>query len=157
MPATEGLSIRAEPFDSPDAKQLIRELDGGLAAVYTPEQRFGPRFDGSQIAEGRATFLVARLGGEAAGCGAFMLLDRETAEIKRMYVKPEHRGRGIARAVLERLEAGAQGLGVRRFVLETGVHQGEAIGLYERAGYRRVDCWGDYAASPTSVCFEKRV
>ena len=148
------LSIDLEPFDSPDARRLVAELDGGLAAAYRPEQRFGPRFDGSQIRNGRAAFFVARVDGEAAGCGAYMLLDGDTAEIKRMYVQPRNRGQGVARAVLDRLEAEARARGARRFVLETGVHQVEAIGLYERAGYRRVDCWGDYAASPTSVCDE---
>lgn len=152
-----GLTISAESFESADARRLVAALDAELGALYPPENRFGPRFTAHHAAEGRGAFLVARLDGEAAGCGAITLLDADTAEVKRMYAAPEARGRGVGRAILERLEGLARGFGVSRLVLETGIHQAEAIALYERAGYRRVDCWGDYAASATSVCYEKQV
>ena len=154
-PALNELTIAPEPFESADARRLVAALDAGLAALYPPEQRFGPNFKAHHAAEGRGTFLVARLDGEAAGCGAFTLLDPVTAEVKRMYVRPELRGRGIARAVLARLETLAAAMGARRLVLETGIHQQEAIRLYEGAGFRRVDCWGEYSGVPTSVCYEK--
>lgn len=89
------------------------------------------------------------------GCGAIRLLDSTTAEVKRMYVAPDRRGGGIGRAVLERLEETARGLGVKRLVLETGIHQAAAIALYRRAGFSEIDCWGEYATAATSVCFEK--
>jgi putative acetyltransferase len=152
-----GLSISAEPFESADARRLVAALDAELAALYPPENRFGQRFTAGHAVEGRGTFLVARLDGTAVGCGAFTLLDAKTAEVKRMYAAPEARGTGVGRAVLERLETKALAMGVRRLVLETGIHQLDAIRLYERAGYRRVECWGDYAGVPTSVCCEKLI
>ena len=149
------LSIRAEPFDSDDAQRLIAGLDAGLAELYPPEQRFGPNLKAAQLEEGRGTFLVARDGGRAVGCGAVRMLDPTTAEAKRMYVEPDQRGKGIGRAVLDGLEAAARQLGAQRLVLETGIHQDAAIALYRRAGFRQIDCWGEYASSPTSICFEK--
>jgi GNAT superfamily N-acetyltransferase len=151
------LTIAAEPFESPDARRLIAELDGGLAQLYTPDQRFGPNFNAQQITGGRGTFLIARAGDRAVGCGAIRLLDDTTAEVKRMYVEPELRGRRVGRAVLDALEEKARELGVRRLVLETGVHQHAAIALYTHAGYTQCDCWGEYLTSETSVCYEKQI
>ena len=74
-----------------------------------------------------------------------------------MYVEPDQRGAGVGRAILVALEEAASQLGARRVVLETGVHQTAAISLYRRAGFKQVDCWGEYASAPTSVCFEKNL
>lgn len=151
------LTISAEPIDSEDARQLIAGLDTGLAAIYPPAQRFGPNLKPEHLEGGRGTFLVARDGGLAVGCGAIRLLDATSAEVKRMYVEPEQRGKGIGRAVLASLEAAARSMGVQRLVLETGDEQDAAIALYRRAGFSPIDCWGEYASSPTSVCFEKLI
>ena len=91
------------------------------------------------------------------GCGALRVLDETTAEVKRMYVEPALRGRGVAKEMLEHREGVAATLGARTLVLETGVYQEEAIGLYVRAGFRQIDCWGEYATAPTSVCYEKQL
>lgn len=155
MRAQARVSIAAEGFDSPDAQRLIQALDAGLAEHYPPEQRFGPNLKAHHLTEGRGLFLIARDAGRPVGCGALRVLDGATAEIKRMYVDPAMRGKGVGRAVLARLEAAAQAMGVKRLVLETGVYQEAAITLYRRAGFRQVDCWGEYAASPSSMCFEK--
>lgn len=149
--------VAAEPFDSQDARRLIAALDDGLAALYPAEQRFGPNLKPEHLEGGRGAFYVARDGGKAVGCGALRLLDTTTAEVKRMYVEPDQRGRGVGWAVLASLEAAAQEMGVRRLVLETGVYQQAAIALYRRANFTPVDCWGEYASSPTSVCFEKHL
>ena len=151
------LIITAEPFDSDDARRLIAGLDAGLAEVYPPEQRFGPNLKPEHLEDGRGTFLVARDGGRAVGCGAIRVLDPMSAEVKRMYVEPEVRGKGVGKAVMMALEAAARRLGARRLVLETGVHQGAAIALYERAGFTRIDCWGEYTSSPSSICYEKNL
>jgi GNAT superfamily N-acetyltransferase len=151
------ISIAEEPFDSADARRLIAALDSELGALYLPEQRFGPNFKAEQIEGGRGTFLVARNDGRAVACGAIRLLDQTTAEVKRMYSEPSLRGTGVGRAVLKKLEGVATDLGVRRLVLETGIHQRAAIGLYTSSGYSQVDCWGEYAASATSVCYEKNL
>jgi putative acetyltransferase len=151
------VAIAAEPFDSAEARHLIAALDAHLSSRYPPEQRFGPNLKPEQLAAGLGTFVVARVDGRAVGCGAVRLLNESTVEVKRMYVAPEVRGRGVAKEILAHLEGAGRDLGARRSVLETGIHQDEAIGLYRRAGYSQVDCWGEYAASPTSVCYEKKI
>jgi putative acetyltransferase len=151
------ISIAAEPFDSPDARRLIAALDEHLASRYPPEQRFGPNLKPEQLAAGLGTFVIARADGQAVGCGALRKLDEESAEVKRMYVVPEVRGQGVAKNVLEYLEGVGRELGVNRLVLETGIYQAEAIGLYHQAGFEAVRCWGEYAESVTSVCFEKTI
>jgi putative acetyltransferase len=151
------LTVAAESVDSVDARRLIAALDEGLAELYPPEQRFGPNLKPHHLEEGRGTFLIARDDGRAIGCGAIRLLDSATAEAKRMYVEPEQRGKGVGRAVLAGLEAAAKQLGVRRLVLETGIYQDAALSLYRDAGFTEIDCWGEYASSSTSVCFEKHL
>jgi GNAT superfamily N-acetyltransferase len=151
------VTIAPEAFDSDDAQRLVRALDHGLAQLYTPEQRFGPNFNAAQIASGRGVFLIARLQGRAVGCGAIRALDDTTAEVKRMYVDPELRGRSVGRRILDALEQAALGMGVRRLVLETGIHQDAAIALYLHAGFAECSCWGDYLTSPTSVCYSKEI
>ena len=151
------IRIAAEPFDSADARRLIAALDADLGQLYSPEQRFGPNFKAEQIEGNRGTFLVARDGDRAVGCGAIRVTGPTTAEAKRMYVEPAYRGKGVGRAVLAGLEAAARELGVERLVLETGVYQEAAIALYRGAGFIQVDCWGEYTTSPTSVCFEKNL
>ena len=95
---------------------MVAGLDAALTELYPPEQRFGPNLKAEHLEEGCGTFLVAREGDRAVGCGAIRLLDSTTAEAKRMYVEPDHRGRGIGQAVLAGLEAAARQLGVRRLV-----------------------------------------
>jgi putative acetyltransferase len=151
------VSVTAEPFDSDDARRLIAALDAALSELYPPEQRFGPNLKAEHLEGGRGIFVMARDRDRAIGCGAIRVLDRTTAEAKRMYVEPDQRGKGVGRAVLDSLEAAARQLGVRRLVLETGVHQEAAISLYRRAGFTQIHCWGEYAASPTSICFEKNL
>src|SRR5207244_2487572 len=151
------LSIGAEAFESPDAQRLIAALDARLAELYPPEQRFGPNLKADHLDRGQGTFLVAREDGRAVGCGAIRLLDPTTAEAKRMYVEPDQRGRGVGSVVLAGLEAAARQLGVRRLVLETGIYQDAALSLYRRAGFTQIDCWGEYASSPTSICLEKHL
>lgn len=151
------VTVTPEAFDSADARRLVAALDAHLSNLYTPDQRFGPNLKPQQLAAGAGLFVVARSGGEAVGCGALRRLDGDTAEVKRMYVEPAARGQGVGAAILRHLEAAALELGARRLVLETGVHQAEAIGLYRKAGFTQVPCWGEYASAPTSVCFEKRI
>jgi putative acetyltransferase len=149
------VAIAPEPFDSDDARRLVGALDAELSLLYEPEQRFGPNLKAAHLSPGQGTFLVARTDGKAVGCGALRRLDVTTGEVKRMYVEPDLRGRGIAKQILDRIESAAAELGIHRLVLETGIHQEDAIALYTRAGFRAIPCWGEYAGSPTSVCLEK--
>ena len=104
-----------------------------------------------------ARFVVATVDGVGAGCGAIQPLDDQTVELKRMYVRPAHRGAGIARRVLAALEDLAVGSHYPLIRLETGTRQPEAIRLYESAGYRPIPPYGPYVHSPLSLCYEKLV
>ena len=151
------ITVAAEPFDSDDARRLVAALDAHLAGLYPPEQRFGSNLRPEHVGPGRGTFVIARADGVAVGCGALRKLDETTAEVKRMYVEPAVRGRGVGKAILDNLESAALAVGARRVVLETGTFQTEAIGLYRRAGFDPIDCFGEYSTSPTSLCFEKHL
>jgi putative acetyltransferase len=91
----------------------------------------------------------------AVGCGGIQLLDDQTAEVKRMYVRPEHRGAGLARRMLTALEDLAVGAHYPLIRLETGTLQPEAIALYESAGYRAIPAYGPYVHNAHSRCYEK--
>lgn len=93
--------------------------------------------------------------GTAVACGALKHFDDITAEIKRMYVMPEHRGKGISKLILKQLEAYAKELNYQRLVLETGLKQPEAISLYEKSGYKPLKCYGQHANDPESRCYKK--
>ena len=123
---------------------------------YDGEADIGPARDASMFVEPDGIFLVVRDdGGRAVGCGGVCRFDEARAELKRMYVVPEARGRGLGRLLLEALEGEARRLGYTGIVLETGDRQPEALGLYVSAGYERIPCYGIYATRALSMCFEK--
>jgi putative acetyltransferase len=148
-------TLRREPLDSPVARRLIEALNAELSGRYPEAGATHFRLDPDEVAPGRGAFLVAYEGDEPVGCGAFRRLDRDTAEIKRMFVVPERRGRGLAGAVLEALEGEARADGIVRLVLETGVRQPDAIALYRRFGFRDIPAFGEYIGSALSVCMGK--
>ena len=92
-----------------------------------------------------------------AGCGAIKKYNGNTVEIKRMFVLPEARGKGIATAVLIELENWARELNFSKCILETGKRQPEAIGLYKKSGYKIIPNYGQYQGIESSVCFEKEI
>jgi putative acetyltransferase len=153
----ERLEVARADVTSALALALIAELNAELTATYPEPGATHFRLDPEDVSESRGAFLVASLAGEPVGCGAVRRIDAETAEIKRMYVKAGLRGRGIARRILDELEAHARRLGVRRVVLETGDRQQRALDLYVRAGFARIAPFGEYIDSPLSVCMEKRL
>lgn len=152
---SDPITIRREDLLGETAAKLIKALNSELSATYPEEGATHFRLDPEETEEGRGAFLVARVDGVPMACGAIRKNDEETAEIKRMYVVPEARGRGLSRRVLAALEAEAARLQVKRIVLETGPRQHAALALYERAGYRRIPLFGEYVGSPLSICMEK--
>jgi putative acetyltransferase len=94
---------------------------------------------------------------EAVGCGAFKEFDSNAVEIKRMFVHPDHRGKGIASAVLKELETWANESGYTNCVLETGKNNPEAIALYQKSGYEIIPNYGQYENIDTSVCLKKSI
>jgi len=153
----ESIHIELAPVATDEVRSLVAELDRTLSAGYPPEQRHGLALDA--IFQPHIRFFVARLDGEAVGCGGVALF-AEFAEVKRMYVWDAARGRGIAQALLARIEAEARAAGLAVLRLETGDQQEAAMRLYTRAGFVRCPAFGDYAAMApeaivTSVFFEK--
>jgi GNAT superfamily N-acetyltransferase len=152
------LDVRREPLDSPVAATLIAALNRELAAVYNDPAANHFRLEAGEVAPGNGAFLVAYNQHEAVGCGAIRRLDERTAEIKRMYVVSEWRGRGAGRQVLRALESEARSLGVTRIVLETGNRQQSALALYRSCGFTVIPAFGEYVHSPgTSVCMAKEL
>jgi GNAT superfamily N-acetyltransferase len=146
-----------EPFDSPDAVALTAAQQQELSASYAGENDIGPARDASMFVEPDGVFLVVRDDeGRAVACGGVTRFDETRAELKRMYVVPDARGRGLGRRILVELEEHARRLGYARVVLETGTRP-EALGLYESAGYAPRPCWPPYDARVLSRCFEKNL
>jgi GNAT superfamily N-acetyltransferase len=149
------VAVVAESLLGEVAQALIARLNAELEVQYPEEGANHFRLDPDEVAPGRGLFLVARDGGVPIGCGAFRKIDDTTAELKRMFVDPAARGRGVGVALLAALEREAAALGVTRVVLETGLRQTNALALYTRAGYEPIPAFGEYVNSPLSLCMGK--
>jgi putative acetyltransferase len=156
---TEQTSVVVQRSDilSPPARTLIAALNNELSRTYPEEGACHFRLNADEVADGRGAFLIAWRTGKPIGCGAIRRIEERTGELKRMYVIPEERGRGIGRAILQALEGEARALGISRVVLETGVRQQGALALYERARFLRIAPFGEYVASPLSICMAKEL
>ena len=177
--ARQAFDLRLERYDSSAGARLVADLTADLGVRYgedddppacarTPEEQaalqaaldadaaaYAAEVAPSDVAPPVGAFLVAWLDGEPVGCGAIRRHADGIAEVKRLWVVPSARGRGLARALMARLEAEAVALGYHQLRLETGLRQPEAIALYTALGYRRRAPYGRYADSPLSVCFER--
>jgi GNAT superfamily N-acetyltransferase len=143
------VDIRVVAYDHPDAVVMTKEVQQEYVVRYG-----GPDdtpVDPAEFAPPLGLFLVGYLDGQPVSCGGWRAHEDGTVELKRMYVRSEARGRGLARAVLAELELTAKRAGHRRVILETGRGQPEAIALYRSAGYTDVPEFGYYAGWPLSV------
>lgn len=140
--------------DDPYALALIADLNDLLDGLYHPDDNHFS-LDPTEVVEGLGIFLVARRHGVTVGCGALRMTDDRRGEIKRMYVRPEAQGGGVGRAILTALEKEARRLGASQLVLEMGDQQPAAAALYRRAGFTPIPCWGEYLATPASICLGK--
>lgn len=145
--------LRAVPYDDPVADYLIEAVQQEYV------QRYGGRdaaaVDPAEFLPPAGLFLVAEVDGVPAGSGAWRALGDDRAEIKRMYVEPRFRRRGLAQLIVDALERSAAAAGHRSVVLNTGGEQPEALALYAQAGYRPVDAYGVYACAPSAVFLGK--
>jgi putative acetyltransferase len=105
----------------------------------------------------RLRFFVLTVGGKPAGCGAIRELEPGIAELKRMFVRGEFRGRGLSRVLLAGLEEEARRAGVGVLRLETGPRHPEALSLYRSSAYVDIARYGEYVDSPDSICMQKRL
>lgn len=148
------MRIDVTAYDHPHAVALIAEVQQEYVVRYGDQDQ--TPVDPAEFAPPRGLFLVAYVDGTPAACGGWRASETDV-ELKRMYVVPAFRGRGLARAVLGELERTALAAGYRRVILETGTKQPEAIALYTSSGYGPVPRFGYYADAPESVHLGKVV
>ena len=149
------MHIAIENPNQPEVIQLIEDLDAYQKPLYPAESHHGIDIDA--LSQANVLFAVIRkCDGVAIGCGA-IVLEPEYGELKRMFIRPEHRGQGLSKRLLSFLEEQAQAKGCRVFTLETGIYQPQALGLYERSGYKRCAPFGNYKPDPMSVFMTKKV
>jgi putative acetyltransferase len=135
-----------------DFQSLVLLLDKDLSMRDGEDHSFYAQFNKiDKINEA----VVAYKNNEPIGCGAIKKFDEQNAEVKRMFVKPEHRGHGVAAKTLMELEGWARELGYQCCILETGRKQPEAITLYKKSGYQIIPNYGQYAGVGNSVCMKK--
>ena len=150
------LSLAQENPAQRERDFLLWQSDEHAASLYPPESNHLVSVD--DLLASNVRFFVARWDKRAVGCGAMVIDgDGESAELKRMFVDPEARGRGIGRSLLELIEKQARSLGLGRILLETGVKSVEALALYKRHGYRERGPFGSYEPDPLSVFMEKQL
>jgi putative acetyltransferase len=148
--------VRRADITSAEARALITALNAEVRAIYPEENANHFRLDDEEVAPGRGAFVIA-YDDAPVGCGAVRVIEAGTAEVKRMYVAPAARGRGVGAAVLAALEQEARALGATRLVLETGDRLAAAVALYRRAGFTEISPFGEYAGNRHSLCLEKAI
>jgi GNAT superfamily N-acetyltransferase len=149
------VNIVAVRPDSPEAMELLAELDAALLEYpYPPESRHA--FSVEQLIRESVAFFVASYNGQLAACGGVKLF-ADYGEVKRMFVRPQFRGKGLGKAILNRLAAHARAHRINTLRLETGIYQVEAIGLYDVWGFQRRGPFGEYKDDPNTVYFEKPI
>ncbi len=147
--------MTAERPDTPEAMALIAELDAYLQPLYPPSSRHG--YSVATLLQQAVAFFLSRVDQVPAGCGGIQLFDDAYGEIKRMYVRPQFRGLGLGKRMLDHLADYARQHGMLVLRLETGISQPEAIGLYERYGFQRIPPFGAYQEDPLSLFYEKHL
>ncbi|PZX92558.1 GNAT family N-acetyltransferase [Flavobacterium aquariorum] len=140
--------------ENSDFLSLIKTFDEYLWERY-PELK--TNYWGNNIIELNRNVVVIYLDEKPVACGCFKKYDKNTIEIKRMFVSPEARGLGLAQRVLQELELWAKQLNYSVSVLETLHKQQEAINLYQKVGYAIVDNYGPYIGLDKSVCMKKEI
>jgi len=146
------ITLKRTDSSNQDFTNLVNQLDADLAIRDGDDHAFYNQFNSINMIK---YALVAYEGNIPIGCGAIKTFNNDAMEIKRMYVLPKHRGKGIAGIILNELEQWAKELGYTKCVLETGINQPEALALYHKSGFVRIPNYGQYADVPSSFCFEK--
>ncbi len=147
--------LRPLPYDSPVAQDLIARVQQEYVHRYGGPD--GAAVSPDEFVPPHGVFLVAEVDGVPAGCGAWRALDQGRAEMKRVYVEPAFRRRGLAQVLVAALEADAARAGIRSLELNTGHEQPEAIALYTALGYTPVPGFGIYACEPRAVFLGKEL
>lgn len=139
--------------ENPDFQKLTRMFDDYLVEIDGDEKDFFAQYNQIYLDH----VIIYYEEGQALGCGAFKPYEGDVAEIKRMFVLPEKRGKGIARGILNELELWAKARGFNACLLETSNKLSSAIALYHAAGYAIVPNYGQYQGVASSVCMKKTI
>jgi putative acetyltransferase len=153
--SVDGVTVRPVDPTSPEAAELIADLDGYLSALYPPACLH--LLPAASLNGPGAFFLGAFADGHLVGCCGCVTHADGSGELKRLFVRPEARGRGVGRGLLAAVEEHARAAGLDVLRAETGVSQPDALRLCERADYTRRGPFGDYPDDPLSVFLEKRL
>ena len=137
-----------------DFVNLVKQLDAYLKVTDGEDHAFYNQFNGIENIDHAILYYYNNT---AIACGAFKNYNHDSVEIKRMYVHPDYRNKGAGRQILDALELWAEELGYKFCVLETGKRQFEAVSFYNRAGYKKIDNYGQYIGIKNSLCFQKRI
>ncbi|MBV9986491.1 MAG: GNAT family N-acetyltransferase [Chitinophagaceae bacterium] len=148
------IHCRRTNISDPGFQQLVARLDAELGERDGTEHDFYAQFNSLASIP---YAIVAYEANEPVGCGALKPYSDDTMEVKRMFVVPALRGKGIASAVLNALEQWASELGYQNCTLETGKRQPEAIALYKKSGYAIIPNYGQYENVENSICFLKKL
>lgn len=148
----ENITVLRTSSKNIDFINLVKLLDQDLAIRDGEDHSFYHQFN--QIVNLK-NCVVLYNNDKAVGCGAIKPYDDETMEVKRMFVLESERGKGLASKILKALESWCQELGFSKSILETGIHQPEAIALYHKNKYKIIENYGQYKGVETSVCFSK--
>ena len=146
------LSIKQTTSENPDFINLVKLLDEDLKIRDGEDHEFYAQINKTAILN---NVIICYQNDIAVGCGAFREIDEKTVEIKRMFVNPDYRGKGIASKILSELELWASQLNYSQTILETGINQPEAIALYKKSGYEIINNYGKYIDIETSICMKK--
>jgi GNAT superfamily N-acetyltransferase len=146
------ITITRTNSENPDFVTLVRLLDADLAAKNGDQNAFYSQYNKIALIKHA---LVAYADERAVACGAIKEFEPGVMEVKRMFTRPDQRGRGIASQVLAELERWAAELGYNKCILETGRQMTEAVRLYQKSGYIVIPNYGQYAEVENSICFEK--
>ena len=146
------ITITRTHSDNIHFQRLVKELDKDLAIRDGDEHAFYAQFNKSDKIKHA---IVAFDGALAVGCGAIRAYDENSMEVKRMWVEPSYRGKGIASLMLKELESWTKELGFPKCILETGNKQLEAIELYKKNNYTIIENYGPYQGVANSICFDK--
>ncbi|RKR87753.1 acetyltransferase (GNAT) family protein [Micromonospora pisi] len=145
--------IESRPCSDPELVALVSAQQRELREANRPLASVGASFP----TRDDVSYLVGVVSGRAVACGAIRSIDRTTAEIARMYVRPAYRRRGIGRQLLDALEELAYQAGHSVLRLETGTYPPSAIALYRSSGYTEIPVYGEHVGNPQSACFGKRI
>ena len=148
------IRIQRTDTDNQQFQRLVSELDKYLSGVNGSSDSFYAQFNKIEYLK---HVVIAQIENQTVGCGALKAFDRESMEVKRMYVLPEMRRKGVADSVLKELEIWSKELGYPKCILETSIKMPDAVSFYQKSSYSIIPNYGQYKDMETSICFEKNL